>query len=222
MEIAGVLTTDFEWLVHKTDLHWLQIDFSRFPSAQSSVWPINLLVFRAVSRILHITHLTSPILLFPIFNPESLLLTFQSFYFHKRPSTILAINIRTALKCHNLLNFNRREMIFFQNSRLRKIYQMRPSWFLYLYSFRNKSQMNKTFAFCKCGWANLSLYIGAKHQFTIFWRLEKNSPTNFAKSKSFLCSALISKRIKIQEPGWSHLIDFSKMRILKKKSSHCD
>ena len=27
--------------------------------------------------------------------------------------TILAIKIRTALKCHNLLNFNRSEMIFF-------------------------------------------------------------------------------------------------------------
>ena len=27
--------------------------------------------------------------------------------------TILAINISTALKCHNSLNFNRREMIFF-------------------------------------------------------------------------------------------------------------
>ena len=29
------------------------------------------------------------------------------------PITILAINISTALKCHNLLNCNRREMIFF-------------------------------------------------------------------------------------------------------------
>ena len=28
-------------------------------------------------------------------------------------STILAINMRTALKCHNSLNFDRREMIFF-------------------------------------------------------------------------------------------------------------
>ena len=27
--------------------------------------------------------------------------------------TILAINISTALKCHNSLNFNRSEMIFF-------------------------------------------------------------------------------------------------------------
>ena len=68
----------------------------------------------------------------------------------------LAMNLRTLLKCHKSLNFNRTEMIFFQNSHLRKIYQMRPSWFLYLYSFRNESQMNKTFAFCKCGWANLS------------------------------------------------------------------
>ena len=71
--------------------------------------------------------------------------------------TILAINKSTALKCPNSLIFNHREMIFFlQNLHLRKIYQMRPSWFLYLYSFRNESQMNKTFAFCKCGWANLS------------------------------------------------------------------
>ena len=28
----------------------------------------------------------------------------------------------------------------------------------------------------------------------------------------------ISKRIKIQEPAWSHLIDFLKMRILEKKN----
>ena len=33
-------------------------------------------------------------------------------------STILAINIRTALKCHNSLNFNRREMIFFFKIRI--------------------------------------------------------------------------------------------------------
>ena len=63
----------------------------------------------------------------------------------------------------------------------------------------------------------ISLYIGAKHQCAIFKRLEKNRPTNFAKSKSFLCSALISKRIKIQEPAWSHSIDLSQTRILKKK-----
>ena len=37
-----------------------------------------------------------------------------------------------------------------------------------------------------------------------------------SKSKRFTLSALISKRIKIQEPAWSHLIDFLKMRILKK------
>ena len=63
----------------------------------------------------------------------------------------------------------------------------------------------------------ISLHIGAKHQCAIFKRLEKNRPTDFAKSKSFLCSALISKRMKIQEPAWSHLIDFLQMRILKKK-----
>ena len=63
----------------------------------------------------------------------------------------------------------------------------------------------------------ISLHIGAKHQCAIFKRLEKNRPTDFAKSKSFLCSALISKRMKIQEPAWYHLIDFSKMRILTKK-----
>ena len=66
-------------------------------------------------------------------------------------ATILAIKIRTALKCHNLLNFDCSEMTIFQNSHLQKIYQMRPSWFLYLYPFRNESQMKKTFAFCKCG-----------------------------------------------------------------------
>ena len=41
-------------------------------------------------------------------------------------------------------------------------------------------------------------------------------PSTFAKSKCFLHSAPISKRTKIQEPAWSHLIDFLKMRILKK------
>ena len=75
----------------------------------------------------------------------------------KCQATILAIDIRTALKCHNSLNFDSREMIFFfQNLHLRKIYQMRPSWFLYRFV---SSQMNKTFAFlqyCMCGWANLS------------------------------------------------------------------
>ena len=59
-------------------------------------------------------------------------------FFHL--TTILAINIRTALKCHNSLRFNRRVMIFFlQNLHLQKIYQMRLSWFLCLYSFRNES-----------------------------------------------------------------------------------
>ena len=43
-----------------------------------------------------------------------------------------------------------------------------------------------------------------------------------AKSICFLLSALISKRIKIQEPAWSHSIDLSQTRILKKKSSLCD
>ena len=47
---------------------------------------------------------------------------------------------------------------------------------------------------------------------------EKNRLTDFAKNKCFLHSALISKQIKIQEPAWSHLIDFSKMQILKKKN----
>ena len=51
---------------------------------------------------------------------------------------------------------------------------------------------------------------------------KKDLPSTFAKCKCFLHSALISKRKKIQEPAWSHLIDFLKMRILKKKSSHCD
>ena len=36
---------------------------------------------------------------------------FGLFFLQKH--TILAINISTALKCHNSLNFNRREMIFF-------------------------------------------------------------------------------------------------------------
>ena len=38
-----------------------------------------------------------------------------------------------------------------------------------------------------------------------------------AKSICFLLLALISKRIKIQEPAWSHSIDLSQTRILKKK-----
>ena len=62
----------------------------------------------------------------------------------------------------------------------------------------------------------ISLHIGAKHQCAIFKRLEKNRPTDFAKSKSFLCSALISKQIKIQEPAWSHLIDFARGEFWKK------
>ena len=73
-------------------------------------------------------------------------------YSWKFSNTILAIKIRTALKCHISLNFDRSGMIFFlQNSHLQNIYQMRPSRFLYLYPFRNECWMKKTFAFCKCG-----------------------------------------------------------------------
>ena len=71
------------------------------------------------------------------------------------------------------------------------------------------------------------------YHFFVYWRiapvrrlqktsLEKNRLTDFAESKCFLQSALISERIKIQDPAWSQLIDFSKMQILKKRSSHCD
>ena len=44
------------------------------------------------------------------------------------------------------------------------------------------------------------------------------SPTTLAKGKYLIHLALISKRIKIHEPAWSHLIDFSKMQIWKKKN----
>ena len=49
---------------------------------------------------------------------------------------------------------------FFFFKVLRVIYQMRPSWFLYLYLFRNENRMKKTFAFCKRGGANLFLFYG--------------------------------------------------------------
>ena len=42
----------------------------------------------------------------------------------------------------------------------------------------------------------------------------KNLPATLAKSKCFLHLALISE----WEPAWSHLIDFLRMRILKKKN----
>ena len=66
--------------------------------------------------------------------------------------TILAINISTALKCHNSLNFNCRRMIFFSKFASSKNLSNETK----LVPVRNESQMNKTFAFCKCGWANLS------------------------------------------------------------------
>lgn len=43
-----------------------------------------------------------------------------------------------------------------------------------------------------------------------------------AKSKCFLHLYLISRWIKILKSAKSHSKDFLKMRILKKKSSHCD
>ena len=57
------------------------------------------------------------------------------------------------------------------------INQMRPSWCLYLHSFRNESGMKKTFAFCNFGWAIFSILLKTAH-----W-----------------CTASIYKKI---APGW--------------------
>ena len=57
---------------------------------------------------------------------------------------------------------------------------------------------------------------GVVCQCTILHNLRKIFPTTLAKSKCFIHLALISKQVKIQEPAWSHLIDFLKMQILKK------
>ena len=54
-------------------------------------------------------------------------------------------------------------------------------------------------------------------QCSIPHKLRKICSTTFAKSKCFIHLTLISKRIKIQEPAWSLLIDFFKAQILKKK-----
>ena len=60
------------------------------------------------------------------------------------------------------------------------------------------------------------IIFGAVCQCIILHKLRKICPTTLAKSKCFIHLALIPKRIKIKEPAWSHLIDFSTMQILKK------